>query len=97
MQVLDLVRFDPTRNCYVLKGDMQNYPPKWPDGTPKSTTNAFNWRAGATDTAFLKPKASNGRSKDLNSHGDFHTTTKLNAARAPYGRSGKFKDLTAKI
>jgi len=33
----------------------------------------------------------------LNSHGDFHTTTKLNAARIPYGRSGKFKDLTAKI
>jgi hypothetical protein len=47
MQVLDLVRFDHTRNCFVLKDPMKSYPPKWPDGTPKSTTNAFNWRTGA--------------------------------------------------
>jgi hypothetical protein len=96
MQVLDLVQFDPTRNCFVLKGNMQNYPPKWPDGTRKSTNNAFNWR---TDTPSAAPKQPprNARAKDLNSHGDFHTTTKLNTARIPYGRSGKFKDITAKI
>jgi hypothetical protein len=96
MQVLDLVQFDPTRNCFVLKGDMQNYPPKWPDGTPKSTTNAFNWRTDTPSAAPKKPPL-NARAKDLNSHGDFHTPTKLNAARVPYGRSGRFKDLTAKI
>jgi hypothetical protein len=96
MQVLDLVQFDPTLNCFVLKGNMQDYPPKWPDGTPKSTNNAFNWRTG-TPSAAPKHPPLNARAKDLNSHGDFHTTTKLNAARAPYGRSGKFKDLTAKI
>jgi len=96
MQVLDLVQFDPARNCFVLKGDMQNYPPKWPDGTPKSTTNAFNWRTDAPSAAPKKPPL-NARAKDLSSHGDFHTTTKLNTARIPYGRSGKFKDLTAKI
>jgi len=96
MQVSDLVRFDPTLNCFVLRDPMKKYPPTWPDGTPKSMNNAFNWRTDAPSVA-PKHKAPNDRSKDLNSHGDFHTTTKLNAARAPYGRSGKFKDLTAKI
>jgi hypothetical protein len=96
MQVLDLVCFDPTRNCFVLKDPMKNYPPKWPDGTPKSTNNAFNWRTGEPSSA-PKAKIPNARAKDLNSHGDFHTTTKLNTERIPYGHSGKFKDLTAKI
>jgi hypothetical protein len=76
---------------------MQSYPPKWPDGTPKSTNNAFNWRAGVTDTAFLKPKASNGRSKDLNSNGDVHAYSKASITRVPYGRTKKFKDYGAKI
>ena len=97
MQVLDLAQFDPTRNCFVLKGDMQNYPPKWPDGTPKSTTNAFNWRAGATDTAFLKPKASNGRSKDLNSNGNVYAFSRASIDRIPYGRTKKLDDYSAKI
>jgi hypothetical protein len=76
---------------------MPKYPPTWPDGTPKSTSNAFNWRAGVTDTKFLKPKATNGRSKDLNSNGDIHAYSKASIARVPYGRSKKHVDYSAKI
>jgi len=75
---------------------MKKYPPTWPDGTPKSMNNAFNWRAGVTDTAFLKPKASNGRSKDLNSNGNINTYSKA-STRIPYGRTKKFENFTAKI
>ena len=97
MQVLDLVQFDPTLNCFVLKGDMQNYPPKWPDGTPKSTNNAFSWRAGVADTAFLKPKATNDRSKDLNSNGNVYAYSRASITRVPYGRTKKLDDYSAKI
>jgi hypothetical protein len=96
MQVSDLVCFDPIRNCFVLKDLMKNYPPKWPDGTPKSTNNAFNWRTGEPSLA-PKLKAPNARAKDLDSNGDFHSHLKLRADSVPYGRSGKFKDITAKI
>jgi hypothetical protein len=95
MQVSDLVRFDPTLNCFVLKDLMKKYPPTWPDGTPKSMNNAFNWRAGVTDTKFLTPKATNGRSKDLNSNGSIYAYAP--AGKTPYGRSGKFKDFATKI
>jgi len=94
MQVLDLVQFDPTRNCFVLKGDMQNYPPKWPDGTPKSTNNAFNWRTGAPSVA-APAKPLNARAKDLDSNGSIYAYTP--AGKKPYGRSKKFADLNAKI
>lgn len=38
----DLVRYDPIKNCFVLKGTKTEY---WP-GTNivKSTRNVFNWR-----------------------------------------------------
>jgi hypothetical protein len=94
MLVSDLVRYDPTRNCFVLKDYMPKQP-TWPDGTPKSTDNAFNWRAGVTDTKSLKPKATNGRSKDLNSNGSIYAYAP--AGKTPYGRSGKFKDFATKI
>ena len=71
--------------------------PTWPDGTPKSMDNAFNWRAGATDTKFLKPKATNGRSKDLNSNGDINAYSKASIARIPYGRSKQLVDFATKI
>ena len=71
--------------------------PTWPDGTPKSMDNAFNWRAGVTDTKFLKPKATNGRSKDLNSNGDINAYSKASITRIPYGRSKKLVDFSTKI
>jgi hypothetical protein len=96
MLVSDLVRFDPIRNCFVLK-DFMPKQSTWPDGTPKSTNNAFNWRAGVTDTAFLKPKANNGRSKDLNSNGNVYAFSRASIARIPYGRPKKLDDYSAKI
>jgi hypothetical protein len=96
MLVADLVRYDPVRKCFVLK-DFMPKQPTWPDGTPKSMNNVFNWRAGVTDSKSLKPKASNGRSKDLNSNGNVYTFSRASIARVPYGRTKKFKDYGAKI
>ena len=96
MLVSDLVRYDPVRKCFVLK-DFMPKQPTWPDGTPKSMNNVFNWRAGVTDSKSLKPKASNGRSKDLNSNGNVYTFSRASIARVPYGRTKKFKDYGAKI
>jgi len=70
---------------------------KWPDGTPKSMNNAFNWRAGITDTTSLKPKVTNGRSKDLNSNGGVYAYSKASIARVPYGRNKKFENFATKI
>jgi len=38
----DLIRYDPTKGCFVLAGKKKQY---WP-GTNivKSTNNVFNWR-----------------------------------------------------
>jgi hypothetical protein len=96
MLVSDLVRYDPVRKCFVLK-DFMPKQPTWPDGTPKSMDNVFNWRAGVTDTKSLKPKASNGRSKDLNSNGNVYAFSRASIDRVPYGRTKKFKDYGAKI
>lgn len=47
----------------------------WPDGTPKSTNNAFNWRVGvATAVPFVSNK--NFRSLDLTSNGNVYSYTK---------------------
>jgi hypothetical protein len=96
MQVLDLVQFDPTLNCFVLKGNMKTYPPTWPDGTPKSTNNAFNWRTD-TPSAAPKPKTPNARSQDLNSNGNINTYSKASSTRAPYGRTKTFENFATKI
>jgi hypothetical protein len=81
INTLDLVRYDPARNCFVLKGTTMH---TWPDGTPKSMNNAFNWREGkATAVPFVANK--NHRALDLHSHGNIYTYTK---ATAP---SNKFK------
>lgn len=46
----------------------------WPDGTPKSMNNAFNWRVGkATAVPFVANK--NQRALDLHSHGNIYTYT----------------------
>lgn len=46
----------------------------WPDGTPKSMNNAFNWRAGkATAIPFVANK--NQRARDLHSNGNIYTYT----------------------
>ena len=98
MQVADLVRYDPTLNCFVLKGPMKTYPSTWPDGTLKSMDNAFNWRAGIVPTsAAPKVAKPNARAKDLNSNGDINVYIKAGTSRVPYGRSGKFQDLKAKL
>lgn len=96
MQVSDLVRYDPERNCFVLKGPMKTYPPKWDDGTPKSTNNAFNWRK---DIPSIAPpsKPLNARAKDLNSNGSIYAYTPAGKAKVPYGRTKKFVDLNTKI
>ena len=96
MLVSDLVRYDPVRKCFVLK-DFMPKQPTWPDGTPKSMDNVFNWRAGVTDTKSLKPKATNDRSKDLNSNGNVYAFSRASIDRVPYGRTKKFKDYGAKI
>lgn len=98
MQIADLVRYDPILNCFVLKDFVKKYPPTWPDGTPKSMNNAFNWRAGIADVPAA-PKAAkpNARSKDLHSNGNINTYTKASATRTPYGRSGKFQDFKSKL
>lgn len=93
MRVLDLIRYDATRNCFVLRGTPMH---KWPDGTPKSMNNAFNWRTGAA-TAVSKPKAANARSKDLNSNGSIYTYSHTASEKKPYGRTRKFVDLNSKI
>lgn len=94
MLVSDLVRYDPTLNCFVLKEPMKKPPPAWPDGTPKSTNNAFNWRTGAPSVA-APAKPLNARAKDLDSNGSIYAYTP--AGKKPYGRSKKFADLNAKI
>ena len=96
MLVSDLVQYDSVLNCFVLK-DFMSKQPTWPDGTPKSMDNAFNWRAGVTDSRSLKPKASNGRSKDLHSNGNVYAFSRASIDRVPYGRTKKFKDYGAKI
>jgi hypothetical protein len=43
VSVMELVRYDPIKGCFVLKSTQQiKY---WPGtNTPKSTNNAFTWR-----------------------------------------------------
>lgn len=94
MLVSDLVQYDPIRNCFVLKDPMKKYPSAWPDGTPKSMNNAFNWRTGEPSVA-APAKPLNARAKDLNSNGSIYAYTP--AGKTPYGRTKKFADLNAKI
>jgi hypothetical protein len=88
INVLDLVRFDPVRNCFVLKGIQMH---KWPDGTHKSMHNAFNWRENATGILLNKPAPVPARAKDLNSNGSIYSYTKAkNITKFPATpRSGK--------
>lgn len=83
MLVSDLVRYDPTRNCFVLKACMNDHPTTWPDGTPKSMNNAFNWRVGvATAIPFVSNK--NHRSLDLTSNGNVYSYTKAKQSSNKY-------------
>jgi len=80
INTLDLVRYDPARNCFVLKGTPMH---TWPDGTPKSMNNAFNWRVGvATAIPFVANK--NHRALDLTSNGNVYTYTKAKQASNKY-------------
>jgi len=51
----------------------------WPDGTPKSMNNAFNWREGVA-TATPKLGSPNARSLDMHSNGSVFTYTKAKQA-----------------
>ena len=53
--------------------------PTWPDGTPKSMDNAFNWR-NTEATAINRIGAPNARSLDLHSNGSVYTYTKAKKA-----------------
>ena len=94
MLVSDLVEYDLVRNCFVLKDSMKKYPPTWPDGTPKSMNNAFNWRTGEASIA-TPAKTLPARAKDLSSNGSIYAYTPAN--KTAYGRTKKFTDLNAKI
>ncbi len=55
----------------------------WPDGTPKSMNNAFNWRVGkATAIPFVANV--NHRSLDMHSNGNVYTYTKAKQAGKNY-------------
>jgi len=73
INVLDLVRYDPARNCFVLKGNSMH---TWEDGTPKSMNNAFNWRDATRATKDEPAKHLPARAMDLNSNGDIRLYTK---------------------
>jgi hypothetical protein len=94
MLVSDLIRYDPIKDCFVLKDFMTN--PTWPDGTPKSVNNAFTWRK---DTPSIAPptRPLNARAKDLNSNGGIHTFSTAGKEKIPYGRTKKFIQLNNKI
>ena len=80
INTLDLVRFDPVRNCFVLKGTPMH---KWPDGTPKSMNNAFNWRENASSILASKPVPTPARSKDMSSNGSIYAYAKTKSAPKP--------------
>ena len=79
INTLDLVRYDPARNCFVLKGNSMH---TWEDGTPKSMNNAFNWREGMRSTKDAPNTYIPLRAKDLSSDG--HITVYSKAVRAEY-------------
>ena len=57
----------------------------WPDGTPKSMNNAFNWRNTAA-TAVPYVGGVNPRSLDMHSNGNVYTYTrakKINNSTPP--------------
>jgi hypothetical protein len=47
---------------------------KWPDGTPKSQNNAFDWRSRTATAMPPKAKPASARSKDLNASDSIFTT-----------------------
>jgi hypothetical protein len=49
--------------------------PTWPDGTPKSMNNAFNWR-DTEATAHTRVGTPNARSLDMHSNGNICVYTK---------------------
>jgi hypothetical protein len=57
---------------------------KWPDGTPKSMNNAFNWREnaiGVLSVKFVTPTPA--RSKDMASNGNIYSYTKAKFVPKP--------------
>ena len=48
MQVLDLTRYDPVLNCFVLKGHMQNQPCKCHPDSP------FHWAHNQRPSIFVQ-------------------------------------------
>lgn len=71
---------------------------KWPDGTPKSMNNAFNWREnalGVLDVKFVAPTPA--RSKDMHSNGSIYSYGKaVKTSTAPHTitKHGKGKMFT---
>lgn len=65
-----------------------NYPETWPDGTPKSMNNAFNWRNGvATAVPFVANK--NQRARDLHSNGNIYAYTTAKKATQTHSNPHK--------
>ncbi|MFM7013132.1 MAG: hypothetical protein ACKO0Z_28010 [Betaproteobacteria bacterium] len=70
---------------------------KWPDGTPKSMHNAFNWRANALGVLGVKFTAPTpARSKDMHSNGSIYSYAKAKSNTAPHvaTKHGKGKMFT---
>lgn len=56
----------------------------WPDGTPKSTNNAFNWQGHASTIAQTRATTLPPRSKNLHAKdGTFRIYTKAGAPSDP--------------
>jgi hypothetical protein len=49
---------------------------KWPDGTPKSMHNSFNWRDNSLGILCAKPTPTPARSKDMHSNGSIYSYAK---------------------
>lgn len=49
---------------------------KWPDGTPKSMNNAFNWRENALGILCVKPAPTPTRATDLTASDSIYTLPK---------------------
>jgi len=79
IDTLDLVRYDPARNCFVLKGTTMH---TWEDGTPKSMNNAFNWQEGTRTTKDEPNRYIPSRSQDLTPDGSITVYSK--PVRAEY-------------
>ena len=72
---------------------------KWPDGTPKSMHNAFNWRENSLGILCVKPTPIPERSKDMTASSSIYSygkDPKKSTAPHTVANHGKGKMFTVK-